>query len=263
MKEFFAWFGEKIIELWSVILNTLGLTTIKKTKAEIAKIRKANTDKVTELMVKLQNQIDLTDSARATADEVTKAYAELNEKYDSLLKSSKDDIEVLTSQLTKKKEEVDRYKEQVRRYEEGPKQQEDYLKAVQKQLNELFKENRDFGFPNALPIPGSISFNLISIPSENADDYPDEVVKGRIVLPDNVETMVQEAPDLHTKYEIVINALRKYGTLNGIMTKLINSGCVQLTLTYDPDSESTWVYFEVTARGVKRDACFLLDIPEK
>lgn len=133
---------------------------------------------------------------------------------------------------------------------------EDYYKSVQKQISEALTEDSRFKFGFRGGIIGSS--HVGSAKDTNSGNI---LINGRTVFLDEVTEKIQRASSMNEKYYIALNQLIKYGLIEKVSERLIQSGALEFTLGYNQDCTSLELFYQITC--VPPEAMLTVDYNDK
>ena len=221
MTEIKETFGEKLLKFWYLILANLGLCTTRARDKAIAEI----TDRTTVTM---------------------RGYDQVIEDYEAKLAEYEKNITDLKEQALRAKERYDETYAQMLRYRDDvPIENVDMIKNLQSQIHDIYATSRNFGFPNSIPMAGSVSMSDSGI-TVNGDNFVDLMI--RMITLDEETVRINQETDQRRRYALMVNYLKQRGLLEKIGERMISSGAATLAIAYNHDCTTYEIFAEMTAK---------------
>lgn len=222
------------ISIWKAIVGWLNLYTAE----EYSTLLKDSRDTQRELVKIRQEYADYVESANKSLNEALEAVTSANKKVQNLIA------------------EANELKYELQRQEEYKQVDAEFLREVQKQLSNEFKNHPVFGFADKPGLPGSVS---VRNGTKINPDGPSTVLQGRFILDDICTKAVNERPHMYEKISEIWNYMMRTGLASRIVSELINSGAITMTLAYRTDTTTYELYYELCAKNYGDDAVLRFD----
>ena len=221
------------VSIWKAIVGWLNLYTAE----EYSALLKDSRDTQRELAKIRQEYVDYVESANKSLNEALEAVTSANKKVQNLIV------------------EANELKYELQRQEEYKQVDAEFLREVQKQLSNEFKNHPVFGFADKPGLPGSVS---VRNGTKMNPDGPSTVLQGRFIL-DDICTKAVNEPHMFEKISEIWNYMMRTGLASRIVSELINSGAITMTLAYRTDTTTYELYYELCAKNYGDDAVLRFD----
>lgn len=132
---------------------------------------------------------------------------------------------------------------------------EEFYKTVQEMVSKALSEDSRFKFGSTGGIPGSSHVGVSS--GINSNEETEIVINGRTVFLDEITDKIQHATSMNEKYSIALNQLIKYGLLEKVAQRMIQSGALEFTLGYNQNCTSLELFYQITCK--KPDSLLNID----
>ena len=218
-------FRQRLKEFWYDILAMFGLCTIR-----------AHNNSCTIIRDSYEVQLE------AYKEKLRITTETFHEKFDAMQR----DLDRIKELDATDKEQYREAVAQLERYRDAvPAENVDMIKTLQKQIGEIYATSRNFGFPNSLPMPGSISMSDNLMRTDDGEFYDAKV---RMILMDDETQRINNEPDQRKRYIMMVDLLRRRGMLERIGERMITGGAATLAIAYNQNNTNYELYAEFTAK---------------